>query len=148
MSHRVAFNRTIEVPFVCDRRGDCCREPPYLVMSEAEAALLFAARAHALRPLRWQDHDERRFVRLMTHPCPFLQPDGLCGVYDIRPYNCRRFICGRPQGANEPWAETPDGRCANVTERLAQSVAFFRHAAEVQAAAQPWALAHGWHTST
>jgi Fe-S-cluster containining protein len=137
--------RAIEIPFVCDQRGDCCRHPPFVLMTEDEAVLLEAARDRATRELDWQeDEPSGRFVKLMGKPCPFLDADGLCAVYEIRPYNCRRFICGRPSGSSEPWQETRDGRCANVTERLSQSVAFFRHADELQTAAQPWALAHGW----
>ena len=113
-------------------------------MTEDEAALLYAARDKATRPLQWQDTNDRRFIKLLARPCPFLSAEKQCTVYDIRPYNCRRFICGRPSGSDEPWEDTPDGRCANVTERQEQSLEFFTHAIDVQSAAQPWALANGW----
>ena len=132
--------RKVEVPFVCDQRGDCCRETPFLVVSDQEADLL-QTQAQGRR-LLFAPHDERGFVRLLGKPCPFLEGNA-CGVYDIRPYNCRRFICGRPSGSDEPFEMTAQGACLNMTERLS-SARFYKHAREVQAAAQPWALAHGW----
>ena len=108
-------------------------------MTEDEAALLYAARDKASRSLQWQDTNDRRFIKLLARPCPFLGVDKQCTVYDIRPYNCRRFICGRPSGSDEPWEES-NGRCANFTERQEQSIEFFTHAVDVQSAAQPWAI--------
>lgn len=136
-------SRPIQIPFVCDQRGDCCRETPYIVVSRQEAEVLGHAAQGLGAPLWFRPHTEAGFRQLCGQPCPFLQ-DNQCRVYDVRPYNCRRFICGRPSGSAEPWDMRVSGECVNFTARVSQSVTFYRHACEVQAAAQPWAVAHGW----
>lgn len=88
-------------------------------------------------------------VALTAAPCPLLDFDetgrSVCTVHDVRPYNCRRFFCGRPDPAREPFEPTPDGfGCENVAARVRESRPFRRALALVQRKAQRWALAHGW----
>ena len=35
--------------------------------------------------------DEEGDYVVKTTPCPFLQPDNYCGIYDMRPSDCARF---------------------------------------------------------
>lgn len=92
--------------------------------------------------LRWREHATMGFVELRAQPCPLLADDGKCSVYEVRPFNCRRFMCGRI--GDEPWESNPDGSCQNLTSRLAQSRPFRRFYALVQRRTSRWALAHGW----
>lgn len=110
-------------------------------MTRAERAAIEAAVSSGVS-LVWATDRDDQFVRLQTGPCPLLADDGSCSVYDVRPYNCRRFVCLREK--DEPWRETPQGACANVEDRLAtsyQAVAFYK---TQQRYAQDWAAAHGW----
>ena len=140
----------------CDRSGDCCREPPFVLMTEAEAdGLARFANAHwtmaQLGRLGFS-RDAPGFVRLHAKPCPFLEGRATCTVYDIRPYNCRRFGCFRPDVATEPFslAEAKPYEqfatigCANLRNRLARSRVARRMYALMQRKAQRWALQHGW----
>jgi hypothetical protein len=88
-----------------------------------------------------------------TRQCPLLAFDasGLatCTVHDIRPMNCRRFWCGRPDPAQEPF-ETDDRPfavqgCKNLTDRVLQSRPFRREMAQRQRKVmRTWGLQHGW----
>lgn len=84
------------------------------------------------------------FVKLQAFPCPLLTPEGLCSVHEVRPYNCRRFACLRPDPANEPF-EPNHGKygCRNVDDRIddRQTRRFME---KMQRRAQRWAREHGW----
>lgn len=96
------------------------------------------------------------FVALLplagTTQCPLLEmTDGLatCTVHDIRPLNCRRFWCGRPDPAIERFEEDISHAavmgCKNLTDRVLQSRPFRREMAQRQRAAmRTWGLKHGW----
>jgi Fe-S-cluster containining protein len=98
------------------------------------------------------------FVALRANPCPLLTQDGqglaTCTVHDIRPYNCRRFGCYRPDPEKEPYEpESFDLHrarlgCANLSDRIAQSRPVRRDYARRQRKAQRWALQHGWTATT
>jgi Fe-S-cluster containining protein len=74
---------------------------------------------------------------LMPQPCEFLTVGNTCGVYEVRPYNCRRYGCFRPDVKAEPWSE------ACLGERLPLRVVR-REYARMQRHAQRWASQHGW----
>lgn len=103
--------------------------------------------------LQWYHHHDGRFVYLKGHPCPLLQMDGTrasCTVHAVRPYNCRRFGCFRPDPHTEPYEPEPldlaRGRlgCANLSDRLAESRSVRRAYARMQRRATHWAVTHGW----
>lgn len=143
-THPLVFQRLpIEVPWSCDQRGDCCKKYKTVVMTtEERAGILDVVPSELGRALLWRDHQTPGFVELQAQPCPLLAADGRCSVYDVRPFNCRRFICGRV--GDEPWEANADGTCSNLTVRLAQSRPFRRFYQLVQRRAGRWALAHGW----
>lgn len=101
-------------------------------MTGRERAALWAARPEVVTT--WRMSPDVGFVELVAGPCPYF--DGACTVYDVRPYNCRRYLCGREDG--EPWA---DGA---VPVRFLTDPGMTRLYARNQAAAQGWAVAHGW----
>lgn len=132
----------------CQRSGDCCIKPAEVVMKAEE---LDAIRVHMLtRPelhgieVRLR-HLEDGLVGMQAGPCPFFVLKS-CVVYEVRPFNCRRFGCMRPDPAAEPFeadSTTPLG-CRNLANRLAVSAAARKLAKWMQKRAQAWALAHGW----
>lgn len=79
------------------------------------------------------------FVALKAAPCPLYAFD-TCLVYDVRPFNCRRFGCMRPDVISEPFEA--DG--SNMMVRVKTSRIARRLAATMQRKAQRWARSHGW----
>ena len=144
--------RPISLPWQCKRSGSCCRSVSQIVMTPQEAILIRDARPDL--SLKWYQHADRRFVYLKGKPCPCLGSDdqglAVCTVWAVRPFNCRRFGCYRPDTEAEPYEPEPldveHGRlgCANLSDRLAQSRAVRRDYALKQRKAQRWARAHGW----
>lgn len=144
ITHPLAFQkRPVEVPWTCDQRGDCCKKFPTVVMTAEERDVILNSVGPEVEAiLKWRPDPTPGFVQLKAQPCPLLAADGSCSVYDVRPYNCRRFMCGRV--GDEAWEVNPDGSCHNLTARLAQSRPFRRYVELVQRRAGRWALAHGW----
>lgn len=123
-------------------------------MTPSERDLLLARRPTlANRFAEWSPG----FVALLPiegRRCPLLAlvPGGLatCTVHDIRPLNCRRFWCGRPDPTTEPFEEDARAEavmgCKNLTDRVLQSRPFRRLVAQQQRKAmRTWGLKHGWH---
>lgn len=138
--------RPIAADWTCQRDGACCRLTAAVVMTPAERVLLLARRpdlADRFVPAA------AGFVVLLARPCPLLAVDeagrAVCTVYEVRPYNCRRFMCGRPDPSSEPYEEGPDGECLNLVDRVAQSRVTRRAYALLQRKAQRWAMRHGWN---
>jgi Fe-S-cluster containining protein len=111
----------------CCHRGDCCKTGA-VTMTESEAALLRERKPEAVF-LPYQGK-----VVLMGTPCPFYQ-DG-CTVYDIRPYNCRRYMCGRE--GDEPFDPAP------IPAKVLQIRGLRKQYQMNQKKAQKWARQHGW----
>lgn len=98
--------------------------------------------------LSWRSDPDPRFVRLQAAPCPFLQADKSCGVYDVRPLICRTFMCGRVDVAAEPYETDRITGCGNLTDRLRESHRFREHyATNGRKTMQRWGKEHGWATS-
>ena len=114
-------------------------------MTPAERERLLARRPDLASRFRVQPDG---FVALAARPCPLLATDdagrAVCTVYDVRPYSCRRFGCYRPDPAQEPYEEGPDGECRNLVDRVMQSRDVRRAYALQQRKAQRWALRHWW----
>jgi Fe-S-cluster containining protein len=142
--------RPIAVPWTCARSGDCCHETPNVLMTPEERDLLVARRPD----LAVRFGTLGVFVVLPARPCPLLATDGqgrsTCTVHDIRPYNCRRFGCYRPDPTTEIFEPEPldldKGRlgCANLSDRIARSRDVRRAYALQQRKAQRWAMRMGW----
>jgi len=132
--------------WTCRRSGDCCVQTRDLVMTHAERAEL--ERVTSL-PLQWKPHAVARFVRLVSPTgCPFVtftpQGEAACSVYEVRPYNCRRFGCYRPDPLTEPYEAGGPLGCRNLSDRVETSLTVYTSYAALQRHAQPWARAHGW----
>ena len=109
-------------------------------MTREELAVLTAARPDVrLRVLPQPDAPDHLWI--VTHPCPFYMEGRGCDVHPIRPYNCRRWMCGRNDPRREPFEE------AAVQTVVLRSRALRRLYARTQREAQRWARAHGWHES-
>jgi Fe-S-cluster containining protein len=116
--------------WACQRDGACCTQPGEVVMSRAEQVAIERAAPSGVS-LRFLPHSDARFVRLVAGPCPLYDTAGGCSVYDVRPYNCRRFACQRTD-YTQPFDQGPQTR----EDR--------RQLIRIQRKAQRWARAHGW----
>ena len=130
--------------------GDCCRAVATVLMTPEERTAIEQVIGFGwAKTLHWSPDETGRFVRLKAHPCPFLQADNKCGVYEVRPYNCRRWGCFRACAAKEPLE--PDHSflgAANTRDRWDQSRGVRRQLIQMQRKAQRWAWAHGWTEDT
>lgn len=106
----------------CTQCGECCRTTPYVVVSTEERELL-EARGRAVNA-SWLPDDKPGFWRLLALPCPFYAEGEGCTVYNVRPYNCRRFASLKGYEGSER-----DGHRVKVL---------------YQRRAQRWADRHGW----
>ena len=117
----------------CMRTGDCCRIPSRVTMTPEERRALEQARPDI--PAQWVTHPDG-FVDLVAGPCPYLDGND-CAVYEVRPYNCRRYLCGREPGDPfEPGIAIP----LKMLIRPERRDQYHRNQVE----AQTWATQHGW----
>lgn len=117
--------------WTCQREGSCCTQPGEVVMTHAERSEIERAVPSGV-VLSFAPHDDPRFVRLAAGPCPLYDAQGhTCTVYEVRPYNCRRFACMRTD-YTQPYTVGPQTR-----QDRRQLVVIQRHA-------QRWARSHGW----
>lgn len=150
--------RPVEVPWTCHKTGDCCRELKGITVTAQEKTLLVDRVGFATRFPVFQPHDSGKMIRntetgaytpqfyvLLASPCPFLSTQGLCTVHDVRPYNCRRFICGRTDTTRESFESGGPMGCHNLSDRLSTSLRFQEfYDAQQRRAQKDWALSHGW----
>lgn len=128
----------------CMRTGECCERVERVVMTFAERREL-QARADELEiRLQWRVGERPSFTSLVARPCPFLTQDDLgravCRAHDVRPYNCRRFMCGRFDTTERHDVGVVNG----IPLRVRQSETLRDEYAANQREAQVWADAHGW----
>lgn len=115
----------------CQHDGACCTVPGEVVMTPAERAEIECAAPSVA--LSWLPHEDARFVRLVAQPCPLYDATARrCTVYDVRPYNCRRFACQRTDYTTQAYDQGPQTR----QDR--------RQLVMVQRKAQKWARSHEW----
>lgn len=149
----------VDPDWKCQRSGDCCRLVDGVIMHEKEQeALLEYARKHlTIGRLNRLDFTPtgNGMVEMKAGPCPMLDFDGgvaVCLVHPVRPYNCRRFGCLRPDVKSERLMMTPHAPvlqfgnigCINLRIRLQQSRVARRIYTLLQRHGQRWARTHGW----
>lgn len=117
----------------CWRCGLCCRSVAEIVMTPEELGAVTAAAPSV--EIRWEPA-EPGFVKVLAAPCPYLEVTR-CLVYAARPYNCRRWMCGRAR-------LTDPVDLAAVPVSVLSDRDLRRQYAVNQRKAQPWADAHGW----
>lgn len=141
----VSDRREIAHPWRCQREGDCCLVRQ-LVVTRDEVAAMQAADP---QPLNVEPH-ERGFLRIVMPAgrCVYLKREldgqATCGIYEARPFQCRRFMCLRPDPKTEPWEGSGPLGCRNLSDRLAESRYAMTFYESNQRRAGKWALAHGW----
>lgn len=113
-------------------------------MTLQERELLEARYLSATRPLEFTPHPDPKFTYLVARPCPFVSDQGQCLVYDIRPYNCRRWMCGRVDPAQESLEIGGPMGCWNLSDRVDTSLRFQEHVATNERHHAAWAKRHGW----
>ena len=127
------MDRLSVADWCCAQSGECCRRVDRVTMTVAEANALALARPEVAVTFASRDDG---FVDLLAEPCPYLDGN-TCSVYDVRPYNCRRWGCFREPG--EPLTDM-----APVPQRVLDSPDLQRQYARMQAEGHDWARAHGW----
>jgi Fe-S-cluster containining protein len=88
---------SINLPFVCDKCGVCCKIDDFLTAGPAKVnATENPQLHHQLQAIyeemgkRWETNPEE-YDQYITHsPCPFLK-DKMCSIYLYRPDGCRQF---------------------------------------------------------
>lgn len=136
--------RPIDPHWRCVGAGDCCTQPSEIVITVEEAAVLVQHAASSITLQFRPFGDDPHFVALKAHPCPLYDArEKTCTVYAVRPMNCRRFLCMRPNVHTEPFEISG----ANMMDRVRTSRIARRLAARTQRKAQRWGLAHGWSAS-
>jgi Fe-S-cluster containining protein len=141
--------RPVDPHWKCHQSGDCCENVAEVVMTREERSTLLPKVPQGIKTA-WRDLDpEGKMVALRAHPCPFFIFHE-CLVYEVRPYNCRRFACLRPNPKTEPLelvdndeARNPTG-CENADARFITSRVARRVLVRIQRKAQVWARQHGW----
>jgi len=139
--------RLTVLPWTCHQSGDCCRAIDRLVMTVEEGeALRSAVSREKWATLVWAGVGVKTtgtFISLQAAPCPLLDGNR-CTVYEVRPYNCRRWGCLRPNLDEQFEPDHGEFGCANVRDRVTQDRKARRFMARLQSKAQRWALNHGW----
>lgn len=121
----------------CHRDGACCRLPGEVVLTHAERGEIERAAPSGVA-LTFLPHEDARFVRLQAGPCPLYDGSG-CSVYAVRPFNCRRYACGRDDVTTEPFVE------GAIPVRFFRDRPFRRQLQTIQTRAyRKWAVSHGW----
>jgi len=112
-------------------------------MTHAERRVVTAAAERLGLRLHWRAGDRPAFTNLVARPCPFFSEDEkACRIHDERPYNCRRFMCGRHDLSE---AYLKGGAVSGVPVRVLNSTELMNDYARLQNESQTWATAHGWH---
>jgi Fe-S-cluster containining protein len=123
----------------CHKSGDCCRSIRAIRMTHQEAAKILERTAG--KELQWRAASPYGFVELVAQPCPLLAGNS-CSVYEVRPFNCRRFMCFRDEG--EAFDSSGPLGCKNLSDRVEQDRPTRRAYLLNERKAQKWALRHGW----
>lgn len=157
--------RPIRLPWKCHQTGDCCRTNLPLTVTAEERTLLEQngnlGRRYpefALHPDEQRQREALQAAGEMIMPpvkfytldrtggggCPFLVENS-CVVYSVRPYNCRRFMCGRPDPTQESFEEGGPMGCYNTSDRLNTSLRWMEfYKGNERRAQNEWAKEHGW----
>lgn len=144
--HRTPPTRIVDPQWTCQQSGECCSIPDEVLMTTHELqviqqTMLEDDMLHGIEVV-FREAGES-MVAMRAHPCPFYIFKS-CAVYNVRPFNCRRFGCMRPDPKTEPYETDTVTGCKNLTDRLAQSRVARRLYEVYQRHAQRWGWAHGW----
>lgn len=134
-------DRPIDPNWTCQHSGECCTLPAEVVMTREEWEMLKPSIPLGVDVV-FRDVNEK-FIALKAQPCP-LHIFNRCTVYEVRPYNCRRFGCMRPDPKTEVFELGGPLGCKNLSERVEKSRDARRQAIRMQHKAQRWGRKHGW----
>lgn len=90
---------TFPIRFECTGCGKCCRfpkdQPHYVFVTQAEAAAIVQATGLSWDAATIRDPKGRLSLRTVPYgdemACRFLDAEGRCTVYEVRPKQCRTF---------------------------------------------------------
>jgi Fe-S-cluster containining protein len=88
---------SLNLPFVCDQCGVCCKLEDFLTAGPAKVNPLENPRLQArLKEIyeemgkRWEADEAKYDQYIASTPCPFVE-DKKCSIYAYRPDGCRQF---------------------------------------------------------
>ena len=82
---------------------------------------------------------------LWPRRCPALVKNK-CVIYDIRPYPCRQFLCGRQSKKDKrPWRSDGTFNMEYFNWLLKNNAEFAKVKKEMEDKAANWGLRHGWN---
>ena len=122
----------------CMGDAHCCQGP--VRMTEAEWAVLAEQKVPGVLAERMDDG----WRLLKGTPCPMLDENKRCRVYDVRPFRCRTFMCLRVKGEEFVPSDEEHLGCANLYVRIVSSRMARNQYRRNQKKAQLWGLDHGW----
>lgn len=101
---------------ICPKENHCCYRAPTIVVLPEEAKLLVERTGRA--DLLIDEGDGFFSIKKEPgEPCPFLTEERLCGVYDIRPIDCRSWPLTLNATANPQEQLLEDLDCPPVQQR-------------------------------
>lgn len=144
--HRTPPQRIVDPQWTCQQSGECCSIPAEVILTmeelkEIQRFMLEDEMLHGIQ-VNLRTVGENK-VAIQAHPCPLFIFNS-CAVYPVRPYNCRRFGCMRPDPETEPFETGGPLDCKNLSERIEQSRPARRLYELIERRAQAWAWRHGW----
>lgn len=136
------YSRGHYPPWNCFMCGDCCKN---ISISQSEHNLIMKkigskAQRRYKKNVIVHPHNKKFF--LIQNKCPLQLPNGRCGIYPIRPFACRLFICGRVD-ASIPLVYADD-KCKNHVIRRSRDPIFAILARNSEEVANQWGTQHGW----
>lgn len=121
----------------CFRCGECCRAMFRGMVVTYQEHDLIRSRTGVFLPHRIRQ--DRKLV-LEGEKCPFLDQEKGCGIYEVRPCQCRIYHCGKL---------TPEGKrlekTAEVRARMELDPAYYRYKERSERKGIAWGNAHGWN---
>jgi Fe-S-cluster containining protein len=129
--------------FKCYRCGWCCRIEKYSSQDEFDLA------SKALNKLGIKLHGIKmpNGMILWDKPCPALKMENgkaKCLIYDVRPYPCRQFLCGKKSKDDNRPFKSDLVYDLEYLDDLLKIPEFAKIKERIEDEAARWGNAHGW----
>jgi len=132
--------------FKCYRCGWCCGASVDKYSTQEEFDL--ASNALAKLGIELKGSLLSNGMILWPKPCPALKMTkngSSCLIYDVRPYPCRQFLCGKQfKEDNRPFISDTKFNMDYFNDLLAKFPNFAKLKKKLENKAAKWGKAHGW----
>lgn len=105
------------LPFSCTACGNCCKshgEYSHVYLREEEAAAIAAQLGMTIEDFAAEHleiQDGWLLLRQGETQCPFLSREGRCGIYEVRPVQCRTWPFWTINLEEATWRKEVNGVC-------------------------------------